>query len=150
MRRHSKTTLLGWATVSAAAALLTAACSSAAEDSAQTAEPPPAATAELPPLPAEPVPPGGIGISSAGVTTSVAVPAEATESQYGQACLAAKEWLDERREDPKALVESYLKVVQDPAFVGPATFDTPWAQLTPAQQAGAIMAANGAAEGQCS
>ena len=141
MRRHSKTTLLGWATVSAAAALLTAACSSAAEDSAQTAEPPPAATAELPPLPAEPVPPGGIGISSA---------AEATESQYGQACLAAKDWLDERGEDPKALVESYLKVVQDPAFVGPATFDTPWAQLTPAQQAGAIMAANGAAEGQCS
>jgi len=33
--------------------------------------------------------------------------------------------------------------------VGPGSFGTKWAQLTPAQQAGVIMAVSGAANGQC-
>lgn len=88
-------------------------------------------------------------VSPGGVTTEVNVPSEATESQYGQACLAAKRWMDERGGDPLTLVEPYLKTVQDPAFVGPGNFDTPWAQLTPAQQAGVIIAANAAANQKC-
>lgn len=90
------------------------------------------------------------GVSSGGVTTRVDAPAEATESQYGQACLAAKRWFDERGGDPRTLVEAYLKTVQEPGFVGPATFDARWAELTPGQQAGVVMAAAGAADGQCS
>jgi hypothetical protein len=77
------------------------------------------------------------------------VPADATESQYGQACHAAKVWMDSRQTDPKTLVEPYLKMVQAPDFTGPGNFNTPWANLTPAQQAGAIMAVTGAANGEC-
>ena len=106
-------------------------------------------TSELAPLPAEPAPPDGVAVSPGGVTTRVDVPADATESQYGQACHAAKMWMDGQQGDPKALVEPYLQTVQAPDAVGPGSFDTPWPQLTPAQQAGVIMAANGAANGDC-
>ena len=106
-------------------------------------------TSELPPLPAEPPQPGAIGVSPGGVTTKVDVPADATESQYGQACHAAKVWMDGQQTDPKTLVEPYLKMIQAPDFTGPGNFNTPWANLTPAQQAGVIMAVNGAANGEC-
>jgi hypothetical protein len=102
------------------------------------------------PLPAEQAPPGAVQVSPGGVTTKVDVPADATESQYGQACHAAKVWMDGQQADPKTLVEPYLKVIQAPDFTGPGSFDTHWAQLTPAQQAGAIMAIEGAANGDCS
>lgn len=97
----------------------------------------------------EPGVPRAAGVSPGGVTTRVDAAAAATESQYGQACLAAKRWFDERGGDPRSLVEDYLKTVQDPGFVGPATFDARWAELTPGQQAGVIMAAAGAADGVC-
>jgi Putative lipoprotein LpqV len=42
-----------------------------------------------------------------------------------------------------------LKLVQAPDFVGPGNFNTPWAQLTPAQQAGVIVAVEAAANGDC-
>ncbi len=146
MRRCSTTSLLGCATLAAAATLFSAACSSATQDVAPTTAPPAAVPGSEP----EAVPgTGADGISPGGVTTSVDVPSAATESEYGQACHAARLWLGERREDPRTLVEPYLKMVQDPAFVGPGNFNTPWAQLTPAQQAGVIMAANAAADGQC-
>ena len=106
-------------------------------------------TSELPPLPAEPAQPGAVGISPGGVTTRVDVPSDATESQYGQACHAAKVWMDTQQADPKTLVEPYLKIVQAPDFTGPGNFNTPWANLTPAQQAGVIMAVTGAANGEC-
>jgi len=143
MRRYSTTSLLCCATVTVGAVLSVSACSSAS-DNAAPSTPPQAAAA-----PSEQVPAGAAGISPGGVTTSVDVPSEATESQYGQACHAARLWLDERHEDPRTLVEPYLRTLQDPAFVGPATFDAPWVQLTPPQQAGVIMAANAAADGQC-
>jgi hypothetical protein len=47
------------------------------------------------------------------------------------------------------LVEPYLKLLQAPAAAGPGTFNTPWAQLTPAQQSGVIIAVTGAANGEC-
>jgi hypothetical protein len=111
--------------------------------------PPTTSTSELPPLPAEPAQPGAVGVSPGGVTTQVDVPSDATESQYGQACHAAKVWMDSRQTDPKTLVEPYLAVVQAPDFTGPGNFNTPWATLTPAQQAGVILAVNAAANGDC-
>jgi hypothetical protein len=107
-------------------------------------------TTELPPLPAEPAQPSAIGVSPGGVTTRVDVPADATESQYGQACHAAKVWMDgQHAADPKTLVEPYLKMVQAPNFIGPGNFNTAWTNLTPAQQAGVIIAVNSAANGEC-
>jgi hypothetical protein len=106
-------------------------------------------TSEPPPLPPEPAKPGAVEVSPGGVTTKVDVPADATESQYGQACHAAKVWMDSQQTDPKTLVEPYLKLVQAPDFVGPGNFNTPWAQLTPAQQAGVIVAVEAAANGDC-
>jgi hypothetical protein len=103
----------------------------------------------MPPLPAEPAEPGAVGVSPGGVTTRVDVPADATESQYGQACHAAKVWMDSQQADPQTLVEPYLKMVQAPDFTGPGNFNTPWANLTPAQQAGVIIAITGAANGEC-
>ncbi len=138
------------ATVTVGATFFSAACSSATHDAGPTT-PSQAAAAPSEQLPAgQSAPdPGATGISPDGVTTSVDVPSEATESQYGQACHAARIWLGERQQDPRTLVEPYLKTLQDPAFVGPATFDAPWVQLTPSQRAGVIMAVNAAADGQC-
>ena len=100
-------------------------------------------------MPPEQTPPGAVGISPGGVTTKVDVPSDATESQYGQACHAAKVWMDGKQGDAQVLVESYLKTLQVDGAVGPGSFGTKWAQLTPAQQAGVIMAVSGAANGQC-
>lgn len=143
MRRYPRRVAL----IAALLALIVAGCSSREQ---QPSNPPPTtSTSELPPLPAEPAQPGAVGVSPGGVTTRVDVPADATESQYGQACHAAKVWMDSQQADPKTLVEPYLKMVQAPDFTGPGNFNTPWANLTPAQQAGVIVAVNGAANGDC-
>ena len=39
---------------------------------------------------------GPAGVSAGGVTTRLDIPAESTEEQYAQACLAAKDWMDSR------------------------------------------------------
>jgi hypothetical protein len=127
--------------------LTVAGCSS--NEQKPSTSPTTTATSELPPLPAQPARPGAVGVSPGGITTQVDVPSDATESQYGQACHAAKVWMDGQQKDPKTLVEPYLTVVQAPDFTGPGNFNTPWANLTPAQQAGAIMAVTAAANGQC-
>jgi hypothetical protein len=129
-------------------ALAVAGCSSN-HQKPSTPGPTTTATTEPPPLPAEPAQPGAIGVSPGGVTTRVDVPADATESQYGQACHAAKAWMDGQHDDPKTLVEPYLKTLQAPGFTSPGNFNTPWTALTPAQQAGVIMAATAAATGEC-
>jgi|SRR3954468_21774176 hypothetical protein len=140
MRRYPQRVAL----LTALLALAIAGCSSNEQKPSTTS------TTEPPPLPAEPAEPGAIGVSPGGVTTRVDVPSDATESQYGQACHAAKVWMDEQHaDDPKTLVEPYLKIVQAPDFTGPGNFNTPWANLTPAQQAGVIIAVNGAANGEC-
>ncbi len=147
MRSHHRVTPAGVAALAIAAAL-GAGCSS--EESAAPTEPTPSTTtSEMPAPPAEPVPPGAVGVSPAGITTRVDVPSVATESQYGQACLAAKQWIDAQGGDPKAQVEPYLAVLQEPGFKDRGNFQTPWTELTPAQQAGVILAVNAAADGQC-
>lgn len=106
-------------------------------------------TSDLPPLPAEPTSPDSVSVSPGGVTTKVDVPADATESQYGQACRAAKLWMEEQQGEPAALAEAYLKLLQEPDATGPGTFDTTWVALTPAQQAAVVLAVNGAANEEC-
>ncbi|MET0899982.1 MAG: lipoprotein LpqV [Mycobacterium sp.] len=156
MRRNSNPAVRCGATVGVAALVVALAGCSSTEPSDPTAgsSAPEVATSsptsDLPPLPAEPTPPDAVGVSPGGVTTQVDVPSDATESQYGQACHAAREWMNTQPVgDPAALAEAYLKQVQTPDAVGPGTFDTTWVQLTPAQQAGVIMAANGAANMEC-
>jgi Putative lipoprotein LpqV len=143
MRRYPQRVVLCGALL----VLAVAGCSS--NEQKPSTPPPTTFTSELPPLPAEPAQPGAIGVSPDGVTTAVDVPADATESQYGQACHAAKVWMDGQQADPKTLVEPYLKVLQAPGFTGPGNFNTPWANLTPAQQAGVVLAVNSAANGDC-
>ena len=77
------------------------------------------------------------------------MPADATESQYGQACHAAKVWMDSQQARPEDARRAVPEDVQAPDFTGPGNFNTPWANLTPAQQAGVIVAVTGAANGEC-
>ena len=100
--------------------------------------------------PTGPPPAGAVGVSPGGVTTKVAVPADSSEEQYGQACHAAKVWMDHHGGDPQSLIEPYLATLQAPgAAPGKGTFDKPWAKLTPGQQAAAIVAVQAAADNQC-
>jgi len=90
-----------------------------------------------------------VGVSSGGVTTRIDVPAQSTEEQYAQACLAAKEWMTAQGGDPNAMVEPYLKEVQAAAADGPATFRKTWAELSQPEQAAVIIAVQAAANGGC-
>ena len=132
---------LYWAT---AAAVVVTGCSSPEPVS----PPPPVPTTNSPTTerPTSAAPPG---VSPGGVTTAVDVPADAEESQYGQACRAAKLWMDAQPGDRLLLIEPYLAQLQAPGAVGPGTFGTTWASLTQAQQAGAVMAVEAAANGEC-
>ena len=94
-------------------------------------------------------PDNAVGISPEGVTTRVDVPAQSTEEQYGQSCLASKAWMDAMGGDPKQLVEPYLKELQTSNESGPATFNQTWADLSSAQQAAVIIAVRAAADGGC-
>jgi len=94
--------------------------------------------------------PGAVEVSPGGVTTAVGADAESTEEEYSQACQAAKVWIDERGGDRKSQVEAYLKQIQDRNTPpGPATYGTPWAQLSPARQAAAIVAVQAGADSLC-
>lgn len=90
-----------------------------------------------------------VGVSPGGVTTRIDVPAQSTEEQYGQSCLATKAWMDAKGGDPKELVEPYLKELQTSKDAGPATFRKTWADLSAAQQAAVIIAVQAAADGGC-
>jgi hypothetical protein len=94
--------------------------------------------------------PGAVEVSPGGVTTAVGAAAESTEEEYSQACQAAKAWIDQQGGDRKAQVEAFLKQIQDPATPpGPATYGTPWAQLSPARQAAVIVAVQAGADSLC-
>lgn len=95
------------------------------------------------------VPPGVVALSPAGVTTKVNVPAKSTEDEYFQACHAAKMWMQGRPGERQALIEAYLAAVQTPGVSGPGTWNTPWAALPLARQAGVIVAAEAAANDEC-
>ena len=105
--------------------------------------------AELPTQSHEHPAPGGVAVSPGGVTTAVDVPSAATESEFGQACHAAKLWMDAQHADPATLVEPYLNLMQRPETRDPGNFNTPWTELTAGQQAGVIMAATSASTGEC-
>lgn len=151
MRPHPRTVAQCSAALAIVLSIATAGCSSDEKTAPLTTTTTPVtSTTELPALPQDKAPPAGaVGVSPGGVTTKVDVPAESTESQYGQACHAAKLWFDGQQGDPKTKVETYLQTLQAPEVSGPGNFNTPWAQLTPGQQAGVIMAAQGAANGDC-
>ena len=93
--------------------------------------------------------PESVGLSPAGVTTRIDVPAQSTEEQYAQACMTAKEWIDAKGGDPDTMVEPYLKEVQASTEAGRATFQKTWADLSKAQQAAVIIAVQAAADGGC-
>jgi hypothetical protein len=92
---------------------------------------------------------GRIGLSAAGVTTRIDVPAQSNEEQYAQACMYAKDWMMAKGGDPDALVEPVLEEVQSSSQPGPAAFGMTWPQLSQAQQAAVIIAVRAAAEGGC-
>ena len=94
-------------------------------------------------------PSGPIGVSLDGVTTRVDVPAESTEEQYAQACMAAKTWMESRGGDPTTLVEAMLKEVQTSSEPSATTFGRTWVQLSTAQQAAVIVAVRAASQGGC-
>lgn len=94
--------------------------------------------------------PGATEVAPGGVTTAIGAAAESTEEEYSQACQAAKAWIDQQGGDRKAQIEPFLKSIQDPNTPpGPATYDTPWAQLSPARQAAVIVAVQAGADSLC-
>jgi len=92
---------------------------------------------------------GPTGLSAAGVTTRIDIPAQSTEEQYAQACMHAKDWMAAKGGDPDTLVEPYLMEVQSATQAGPGAFGKTWPQLSEAQQAAVIIAVRAAADGGC-
>jgi Putative lipoprotein LpqV len=95
------------------------------------------------------VAPGVVALSPAGVTTKINVPARSTEEEYFQACHAAKAWMQGHPGDHQALIEAYLAAVQAAGVSSAGTWNTPWAALSLTRQAGVIVAATAAANGEC-
>jgi len=141
MRRNGCRSLSASAVVVTTAAAALMACSSGGGGQATSQAP-------APPI-EEGTPSEPIGISPDGVTTRVDVPAESTEEQYAQACMAAKQWMESRGGDPTTLVEAVLKEAQSSTEPGPTTFNSTWAQLSTAQQAAVIVAVRAASQGGC-
>lgn len=125
-----------WGTVVAAAAVLTAAGCSLGHNDAEATD-----AAELAP--------GDSAVSPDGVTTEVNAPAESTEAEYIAACLQARSWMDDHRDDQRSPVEAYLAAVQESGTADAGTWDTPWAQMSPQRQAALIVAVRAAADEAC-
>jgi putative lipoprotein LpqV len=94
-------------------------------------------------------PPGSVGVSPAGVTTRISIPAQSTEDEYFQACHAAKVWMQGRQGDRQTLVEAYLATVQARGVGEAGTWHTAWRELAPARQAAVIVAVQAAADNGC-
>ena len=133
----------------AAAALLMAAVAMTACSSGGTGKPTAVAPAPSAEQPAADPGTGPIGISPGGVTTRIDVPAQSTEEQYAQACLASKDWMSSKGGDPHTLVEPYLQELQGSSEAGPSTFKKTWAELDDAHRAAVIIAVKAAADGGC-
>jgi hypothetical protein len=129
------------------AAISVTGCSSGGPPGAKPASssPPSSAAVRGPSSP----PPGVIGLSPAGVTTKVDVPAESTEEEYYQACHAAKVWMEARPKTGESQFEPYLAMVQTSPTATAGSWNTRWADLTPARQAAVITAARAAANAEC-
>src|ERR1700687_2136204 len=131
--------------VTAVTVALTSCSSGSGGGPASSSQPSPTSTASQ----SQPSGSGAVGVSPNGVTTSVDAPAESTEDEYFHACLAARQWIAQPPGDPKAQVEPYLAMLQSGATPGPATFNTPWSQLSPPRQAAVVVAAQAGADAQC-
>lgn len=94
-------------------------------------------------------PPGAIGLSPAGVTTRVDIPADSTEEEYFQACHAAKGWMEAQPRTGGSLFEPYLAMVQASQSGTAGTWNARWSDLTLARQAAVITAARAAANDEC-
>nr|WP_156943046.1 lipoprotein LpqV [Mycobacterium genavense] len=90
-----------------------------------------------------------VGLSPAGVTTKVDVPAESTEEEYYQACHAAKLWMAARPKTGESQFEPYLAMVQTSPTATASSWNIRWADLTPARQAAVITAARASANDEC-
>jgi hypothetical protein len=95
------------------------------------------------------VPPGAIGLSPAGVTTRVDVPADSTEEEYFQACHAAKVWMEAQPKTGESLFEPYMAMVQTSPSGTAGNWNARWADLSLARQAAVITAARAAANDEC-
>ena len=135
-----------WA-AAAAAIVAIAGCSSGGEGgSSSSAAPTTTATSSETHTPA----PGVTEVSPGGVTTAIGADAESTEEEYSQACRAAKAWIDQQGGDRNLQIEPFWKTLQAPdAQPGPATYNTPWSQLSPARQAAVIVAVQAGADSLC-
>ncbi|MCT7657282.1 lipoprotein LpqV [Mycobacterium deserti] len=133
-----------------AATLALAACSSGTDSEPTTPPPTTSATSEASASSETPTAaPGQVSVSPGGVTTAVGAPAESTEEEYSQACIAARTWMTEQGGDPKSQIEPYLGMVQSTDSAGPGTYGTPWSQLSPGRQAAVIVAVQAAADALC-
>jgi hypothetical protein len=94
-------------------------------------------------------PPGGIGLSPAGVTTRIDVPADSTEEEYFQACHAAKTWMETQPRTGESLFLPYLAMVQTSPSGTAGSWNTRWSDLTLARQAALITAVRAAAKDEC-
>ncbi|MGA9674684.1 MAG: lipoprotein LpqV [Mycobacterium sp.] len=139
---------LRWDTLLLIAGLLAViGCSHSASSGKATSSSP------APPAPSSAVsaapPPGAVGLSPAGVTTRVDVPADSTEDEYFQACHAAKLWMADQPKTGESLLEPYLAMVQTSPSPTAGSWNTRWADLTPSRQAAVITAARAAANDEC-
>jgi len=141
---------LGAAASLAVAATLLSGCSAEGKKASSTSESAAESAAGAQPS-APDAAPGGppIGVSPAGVTTRIDVPAQSTEEQYAQACLAAKDELTATGGNLHDHVEPLLKDIQGSKEPGPMTFKKTWTELNTAQQAAVIIAVRAAADGGC-
>ncbi|BBY82252.1 lipoprotein LpqV [Mycolicibacterium pulveris] len=93
--------------------------------------------------------PGSVAVSPGGVTTAVGAPADSTEDEYYKACTAAREWMAQQGGDPHDQIEPFLGMLQSSDSAGPATYGTPWSQLSAPRQAAVIVAVRAAADALC-
>jgi Putative lipoprotein LpqV len=121
----------------------TVGCSHGASTGNATSSPAPSSAVSASP------PPGAVGLSPAGVTTRVDVPPDSTEEEYFQACHAAKLWMADQPKTGESLLEPYLAMVQTSPSPTAGSWNTRWADLTPARQAAVITAARAAANDEC-
>ena len=132
---------------SAAAIVAIAGCSSGRDAGSSSSAP---TTTSATSSETHPAAPGATEVAPGGATTAIGADAESTEEEYSQACQAAKAWIDQQGGDRKSQIEPFLKTIQDPNTPpGPATYNTPWAQLSPARQAAVIVAVQAGADSLC-
>jgi Putative lipoprotein LpqV len=94
-------------------------------------------------------PPSAVGLSPAGITTRIDVPADSTEEEYYQACHAAKLWMEAQPKTGASLVEPYLAMLQASPSGNAGSWNARWSDLTLARQAAVITAARAASDDEC-